>query len=161
MFTYRRQQNCPVLILFNTPLTFIPILHKTAYSPIYAPINAIYFIKIPVICLFFAFFVCNISNMFTYFACNFLILYIAIIAYKCYNISNLNNKGVLIILTYFKQYIKALHFRVLRLKTYKGKNGNITFNIYVQHYQYSNITYCLSWHTNAKNCIVYTGSCIV
>lgn len=143
MFTYRRQQNCPVLILFNTPLTFIPILHKTAYSPIYAPINAIYFIKIPVICLFFAFFVCNISNMFTYFACNFLILYIAIIAYKCYNISNLNNKGV------------------LRLKTYKGKNGNITFNIYVQHYQYSNITYCLSWHTNAKNCIVYTGSCIV
>lgn len=143
MFTYRRQQNCPVLILFNTPLTFIPILHKTAYSPIYAPINAIYFIKIPVICLFFAFFVCNISNMFTYFACNFLILYIAIIAYKCYNISNLNNKGV------------------LRLKTYKGKNGNITFNIYVQHYQYNNITYCLSWHTNAKNCIVYTGSCIV
>lgn len=143
MFTYRRQQNCPVLILFNTPLTFIPILHKTAYSPIYAPINAIYFIKIPVICLFFAFFVCNISNMFTYFACNFLILYIAIIAYKCYNISNLNNKGV------------------LRLKIYKGKNGNITFNIYVQHYQYSNITYCLSWHTNAKNCIVYTGSCIV
>ena len=124
MFTYRRQQNCPVLILFNCPLTFIPILHKTAYNPIYAPINAIYFIKIPVICLFFAFFVCNISNMFTYFACNFLILYIAIIAYK-------------------------------------GKNGNITFNIYVQHYQYSNITYCLSWHTNAKNCIVYTGSCIV
>ena len=76
MFTYRRQQNCPVLILFNTPLTFIPILYKTAYSPVYAPINAIYFIKIPVICLFFAFFVCNISNMFTYFACNFLILYI-------------------------------------------------------------------------------------
>jgi hypothetical protein len=185
MFTYRRQQNCPVLILFNTPLTFIPILHKTAYSPIYAPINAIYFIKIPVIYLFFAFFVCNISNMFTYFACNFLILYIAIITYKCYNISNLNNKGVLIMLTYFKrhfaqlnkhnlprqhatkviavllQYIKALHFRVLRLKTYKGKNGNITFNIYVQHYQYSHNTYCLSWHTNAKNCIVYTGSCIV
>lgn len=80
MFTYRRQQNCPVLILFNTPLTFIPILHKTAYSPVYAPINAIYFIKIAVICLFFAFFVCNISNMFTNFACNFLILYIAIIA---------------------------------------------------------------------------------
>lgn len=80
MFTYRRQQNCPVLILFNTPLTFIPILHKTAYSLVYAPINAIYFIKIAVICLFFAFFVCNISNMFTNFACNFLILYIAIIA---------------------------------------------------------------------------------
>lgn len=132
MFTYRRQQNCPVLILFNTPLTFIPILHKTAYSPVYAPINAIYFIKIAVICLFFAFFVCNISNMFTNFACNFLIL-----------------------------YIKALNFRVLTLKTYKGKNGNITFNIYVQHYQYSHNTYCLSWHTNAKNCIVYTGSCIV
>lgn len=90
MFTYRRQQNCPVLILFNTPLTFIPILHKTAYSPIYAHINAIYFIKIPVICLFFAFFVCNINNMFTYFACNFLILYIAC---QCYNISNLKNRG--------------------------------------------------------------------
>lgn len=59
------------------------------------------------------------------------------------------------------QYIKALNFRVLTLKTYKGKNGNITFNIYVQHYQYSTNTYRLSWHTNAKNCIVYTGSYIV
>lgn len=93
MFTYRRQQNCPVLILFKALLTFIPILYKTAYSPVYAPINAIYFIKIPVICLFFAFFVCSISNMFTYFAYNFLILYIAIINYQCYNISNLKTGG--------------------------------------------------------------------
>lgn len=183
MFTYRRQQNCPVLILFNTPLTFIPILHKTAYSPVYTPINAIYFIKIPVICLFFAFFVCNISNMFTYFACNFLILYIVIYKQLCYNKTIINkgvfnmqvskylykhfaqlnchnlNYGVKITSAVLLQYVKALGFRVLKLKFY-GKPKRNNFSITVKHHNYNNC-YCLNWRTNKNGYIVFVGVCIV
>lgn len=77
------------------------------------------------------------------------------------NKHNLPRQHATKVIAVLLQYIKALNFRVLTLKTNKGKNGNITFNIYVQHYQYSHNTYCLSWHTNAKNCIVYTGSYIL
>lgn len=69
------------------------------------------------------------------------------------NKHNLPRQHATKVIAVLLQYIKALNFRVLTLKTNKGKNGNITFNIYVQHYQYSTNTYCLSWHTNAKNCI--------
>lgn len=116
--------------------------------------------------------------MFTYFACNFLILYIVIYKQLCYNKTIINkgvfnmqvskylykhfaqlNYGVKITSAVLLQYVKALGFRVLTLKFY-GKPKRNNFSITVKHPNYNNC-YCLNWRTNKNGYIVFVGVCIV
>lgn len=107
--------------------------------------------------------------MFTYFACNFLILYIVIYKQVCYNKTIINkfaqlnchnlNYGVKITSAVLLQYVKALGFRVLTLKFY-GKPKRNNFSITVKHPNYNNC-YCLNWRTNKNGYIVFVGVCIV
>ena len=97
--------------------------------------------------------------MFTYFACNFLILYIVIYKQLCYNVTIINKYGVKITSAVLLQYVKALGFRVLTLKFY-GKPKRNNFSITVKHHNYNNC-YCLNWRTNKNGYIVFVGVCIV
>lgn len=121
--------------------------------------------------------------MFTYFARNFLILYIVIYKQLCYNKTIINkgvfnmqvskylykhfaqlnchnlNYGVKITSAVLLQYVKALGFRVLTLKFY-GKPKRNNFSITVKHHNYNNC-YCLNWRTNKNGYIVFVGVCIV
>lgn len=97
--------------------------------------------------------------MFTYFACNFLILYIVIYKQLCYNKTIINKYGVKITSAVLLQYVKALGFRVLKLKFY-GKPKRNNFSITVKHHNYNNC-YCLNWRTNKNGYIVFVGVCIV
>lgn len=117
--------------------------------------------------------------MFTYFACNFLILYIVIYKQVCYNKTIINkgvfnmqvskylykhfaqlnchnlNYGVKITSAVLLQYVKALGFRVLTLKFY-GKPKRNNFSITVKHHNYNNC-YCLNWRTNREKLLLNTN----
>lgn len=85
--------------------------------------------------------------MFTYFACNFLILYIVIYKQLCYN-KTIINKGV-----FNMQVSKYLYKHFAQLNCHN-------FSITVKHHNYNNC-YCLNWRTNKNGYIVFVGVCIV